>query len=661
MVTVIHTDCFTALASAFKQFYGNESFLPNLTVLTATGVKSWSILYALSPKLKSFSLKPLEDDVRTSTTLASLATVASSLETVHVDGAMHIDLNGHPLSASVPAMTNLRSFTCGHFITGRALAHLASLPQLHTFTCRIANWDTNAVDLSKEYASLDIPSRPFQSLRKLHIISVAGCSVINPFLQNFIRSSPLERLELEAYGRDVNWTGSFDQLEILAANNSIADLVDVKIIWANAEGEGKEAEEAFEHWKLDLYKIMPRHLRPLLSCHGLEKLHVMLPGSWDLFDDDAFEAMADAWPNMRSLWLAPYRGYLGGGQTLKSLLHLARGCPRMEHLRLVFSSLKDVAGHENSDGATVVEHKLAYFNVGRSPLESSAAMAVASSIYAAFPNLHMLDNDFGDPDIDEAIEMVAGAPWVEVQSAYSEIWRSHHQRILFGAPTAPWDPAPWAAVDDRLRGGASTSHLRLAPRGVRFHGVLDTHALGGAGFASRAYRRALPLDPGEYDGLALAYWPQPAPAPADAPTRFTLVLKTAHASTRPDGRRESTVSYEYTFDARPAAAACAPVELRIPFRDFEATYRGRAQPGAPPLDPAQIREVAIMCRSGFGRQCGAFALDIQWIGAIRSRGVGGERGDSEKSPLVGRGGAGWQGGSVGVLARLASIVCGLCG
>lgn len=50
---------------------------------------------------------------------------------------------------------------------------------------------------------------------------------------------------------------------------------------------------------------------------------------------------------------------------------------------------------------------------------------------------------------------------------------------LFGTAHAPWKPELWHAVDDRVRGGASTSALDLVsssePAQARFHGHLGKH------------------------------------------------------------------------------------------------------------------------------------------------------------------------------------------
>ena len=69
------------------------------------------------------------------------------------------------------------------------------------------------------------------------------------------------------------------------------------------------------------------------------------------------------------------------------------------------------------------------------------------------------------------------------------------------------------------------------------------------------------------------------------------------------------------FDSLNYQAGFAPAgtdwqTLRLPLADFRASFRGREVTGAPPLDPARIRQVGLMIAA---RQAGAFTLDIRRI------------------------------------------------
>jgi monofunctional biosynthetic peptidoglycan transglycosylase len=51
--------------------------------------------------------------------------------------------------------------------------------------------------------------------------------------------------------------------------------------------------------------------------------------------------------------------------------------------------------------------------------------------------------------------------------------------------------------------------------------------------------------------------------------------------------------------------------VRIPFSDFRATYRGRPVPGAPPLDPKEIRQIGFLIAD---KRSGSFRLEIDMLG-----------------------------------------------
>ncbi|KAK4047793.1 hypothetical protein OIV83_005135 [Microbotryomycetes sp. JL201] len=158
------------------------------------------------------------------------------------------------------------------------------------------------------------------------------------------------------------------------------------------------------------------------------------------------------------------------------------------------------------------------------------------------------------------------------------------RQALFGG-TQPW-PA-FIAVNDTVRGGKSSSSWRTDThnRG-QFQGVLDTTALGGAGFASQsATFQRLEID-NQALGLELSLVASENKGSEKNPNIFTLVLKNERAKTRPDGRRESVLSYEFSFSAPTHHEQL----IFAPWTAFQATYRGRRQKDAPPLDPHNIKE-----------------------------------------------------------------------
>ncbi|RXG42141.1 hypothetical protein VDGE_30706 [Verticillium dahliae] len=115
-----------------------------------------------------------------------------------------------------------------------------------------------------------------------------------------------------------------------------------------------------------------------------------------------------------------------------------------------------------------------------------------------------------------------------------------HVSFLFGGDQS-WKSSAWTASDDRVRGGRSQSYLRCQNVGpAEFHGHLDIMALGGAGFASQRTVGSLDLDLSSYEGLSISI------NHSDG-KKYTLTLKDEILPRRPDGREQSTVSWEFDF------------------------------------------------------------------------------------------------------------------
>lgn len=144
---------------------------------------------------------------------------------------------------------------------------------------------------------------------------------------------------------------------------------------------------------------------------------------------------------------------------------------------------------------------------------------------------------------------------------------------------------------------------------ARFYGTLDTSTLGGAGFASQTSERVLKLPRSQFSGIRIHVHGSQFAA---KPTSFVFNLKTSKPERRPDGRLESRLTYEYEFDGSEAKV------LEANWDDFKPTYRGRPKADAPPIDPSEIVEVSIMCRSNFDKQSGEFDLLLGEIEAVGS-------------------------------------------
>lgn len=149
-----------------------------------------------------------------------------------------------------------------------------------------------------------------------------------------------------------------------------------------------------------------------------------------------------------------------------------------------------------------------------------------------------------------------------------------------------WTQDEWTSSDDRVRGGSSKSTLDASSESLvaKFEGVLDITTLGGAGFASqRTVTDQKRWDLSDYDGIELKV------DHADGKL-YTLTLKDEILPKRPDGREQSTLSWE--FDFRPQGA----VTYFIKWSDFRPTYRGKDQKDVEPLDLKNIRRFGIMIR-----------------------------------------------------------------
>ena len=109
-----------------------------------------------------------------------------------------------------------------------------------------------------------------------------------------------------------------------------------------------------------------------------------------------------------------------------------------------------------------------------------------------------------------------------------------------------------------------------------------------------------------FRGLALRYRrprqpkaKEKVPGGGKAPvTTYVIQLKMTVPEDRPDGRRESAITYEWEFDVASSLNDLSTVTAE--WKDFKPTYRGRPKDDADPLDPGQVKEWSIMARSNFG-------------------------------------------------------------
>ncbi|KAL8327220.1 hypothetical protein RB597_003510 [Gaeumannomyces tritici] len=236
----------------------------------------------------------------------------------------------------------------------------------------------------------------------------------------------------------------------------------------------------------------------------------------------------------------------------------------------------------------------------------------------------------------------------------SHQWRPLLRRTLslVVATSNPWDASRFQASDDRVRGGVSVSFLDVGPSpsdpgrtAATFHGHLNTTALGGAGFASQrtadpfsadltgvsglVAEIVVPTSSAASEGGAACSSPSSSPpsssssaaccgADGKSGKTFTVTLKNDILPPSPDGREQSTVSWEYGFCVVPEQGGgtdqAKTRRVEMPLSDFKATYRGREVKDAT-LDLANIKRITFMMRSFFGEQDGDFNLTMNYLAA----------------------------------------------
>jgi len=77
--------------------------------------------------------------------------------------------------------------------------------------------------------------------------------------------------------------------------------------------------------------------------------------------------------------------------------------------------------------------------------------------------------------------------------------------------------------------------------------------------------------------------------------KYTLILKDELLPKSPNGREQSTVSWEYDFEGYDDGG-----KVFVHWDEFKATYRGREKKDAKPLDLKHVRRISLMMRRYFG-------------------------------------------------------------
>ncbi len=155
------------------------------------------------------------------------------------------------------------------------------------------------------------------------------------------------------------------------------------------------------------------------------------------------------------------------------------------------------------------------------------------------------------------------------------------------------EPRAWRVVSDGVMGGVSTATLRRDGDALRFAGEISLANNGGFASARRSF------EPADYDGAAAGFVVH---ARGDG-NRFRLRVYTRDPATG----AEHAFSHFAVFETRAGEATRSA--LRWP--QFEASFRGRAVPNAPPIEFADIVGIGVMItKDDHRRGSGPFALDL---------------------------------------------------
>lgn len=162
-----------------------------------------------------------------------------------------------------------------------------------------------------------------------------------------------------------------------------------------------------------------------------------------------------------------------------------------------------------------------------------------------------------------------------------------NQKVLFNFNSND-EVVKWRKVNDTVMGGISKSSFELNENGfVKFTGILSPDNNGG--FAS--FRTLLENDDlVGYEGVYIR-------VKGDG-NIYNVRFRTTDAF---DG---------YSYQAKFKSLQNEWIEIKIPFTDFQPTYRGRLLANKPELESKNIRQLGILIAD---KQFGGFELDIDWI------------------------------------------------
>ncbi|KAH6903256.1 hypothetical protein BKA70DRAFT_604613 [Coprinopsis sp. MPI-PUGE-AT-0042] len=134
-------------------------------------------------------------------------------------------------------------------------------------------------------------------------------------------------------------------------------------------------------------------IRPLLPCGSLTEVRISCKTVYDFSDSD-LEELAEAWPRLRILHLAPIQpSWSEGSVSLHGLSCFPKYCPDLESLTIEFSALSATQfnthyGLFNGLGCV----RMSYLHVVGSGMETEDVSGTAEFLLSIFPALQKIDS-----------------------------------------------------------------------------------------------------------------------------------------------------------------------------------------------------------------------------------------------------------------------------
>lgn len=279
---------------------------------------------------------------------------------------------------------------------------------LPSYTIRSAETVLDAVKLFPSLARLDIRTTPQELAQVVELAGQMGSLTHATFMGvgNTDTTLPDDSFKLLqslcVEGRGV------EGIRRIVSSVTSPDLQRLDVTWAPESTPASEADyipslDRFQ--KLKILRLdapasffLQSCLSPALNCNGVEEVSIRCRSSD--FSQEVLRTMAQSWPRLRRLDLAPAGPVLTGIPSLGMLRCFAEFCPKLESLSArVRLDLADDALTEMKQAAPGMGSALRRINVGRSvimlpepepetdEIVEQALKDVTTSLLASWPNL----------------------------------------------------------------------------------------------------------------------------------------------------------------------------------------------------------------------------------------------------------------------------------